>query len=509
METRSEFDVAIVGAGPAGLTAGYELARNGLQIVVLEQDPQYVGGLARTVQYKGFRFDIGGHRFFSRNQEIESLWTEWMGERMRVRARLSRIHYQGRFFKYPLEPFNAFRQLGPVETISCLLSYMAASRPAAEPVRSFEDWVVRAFGRRLYETFFRSYTEKVWGVPCAEISADWAAQRIRGLSLGSLMLGLVPGKTRRPVAKTLTDHFRYPPHGPGEVWEMVAGIIKRKGGEVRMGERVIAIECKAGRATSITTESVNGRRTYVADNFISTMPLSQLVSALDPAPPAHIVASASCLRYRAFITVALILDQAEVFPDNWIYIHDPNVKVARIQNFKNWSAEMVPDQRLTMLGLEYFCSDQDALWSSSDESLISLAKEEVEKLGLAESSKMIDGTVVRQGKAYPMYDHDYRANVGRIRASLKTAAANLQVVGRNGMHKYNNQDHAMLTGLMAARNIMGGCFDPWRVNSDAEYLEEEEGTQDSNGRIQPRTIDSTREVRDTPTLDLTRSADPS
>jgi protoporphyrinogen oxidase len=507
LETESQSDVVIIGAGPAGLTAGYELARNGQQIVVLEQDPQYVGGLARTVQYQGFRFDIGGHRFFSKNQEIESLWTEWMGERMRVRSRLSRIHYRGRFFKYPLEPVNAFRRLGPLEATSCLLSYLRVSRQAPEPVRSFEDWVVRAFGRRLYEIFFRSYTEKVWGVPCAEISADWAAQRIRGLSLFSLMRSLLPGRARRgAVVKTLTDHFRYPPHGPGEVWERVAEIIKSKGGEVRMGERVMAVECKAGRTTSITTESTNGRRTYRADHFISTMPLAQLVSALDPPAPASVIASASGLRYRAFITVALILDQAEVFPDNWIYIHDPGVKVARIQNFKNWSAEMVPDPRLTMLGLEYFCSEDDALWSASDQQLIAIAKHEIAALGLAESSKVIDGAVVRQGKAYPMYDHDYRANVAEVRAFLKPAASNLQVAGRNGMHKYNNQDHAMLTGLMAARNIMGGLFDPWRVNSDAEYLEEEEGIEASSGRMQPSPIDSTREVRDLSALDLTPSA---
>ncbi len=507
METESQSDVVIIGAGPAGLTAGYELARNGHRIVVLEQDPQYVGGLARTVQYQGFRFDIGGHRFFSKNQEIESLWTEWMGERMRVRSRLSRIHYRGRFFKYPLEPVNAFRRLGPLEATSCLLSYLRVSRQAPEPVRSFEDWVVRAFGRRLYEIFFRSYTEKVWGVPCAEISADWAAQRIRGLSLFSLMRSLLPGRARGgAVVKTLTDHFRYPPHGPGEVWERVTEIIKSKGGEVRMGERVMAVECKAGRTTSITTESTNGRRTYRADHFISTMPLAQLVSALDPPAPASVVASASGLRYRAFITVALILDQAEVFPDNWIYIHDPGVKVARIQNFKNWSAEMVPDPRLTMLGLEYFCSEDDALWSASDQQLIAIAKHEIAALGLAESSKVIDGAVVRQGKAYPMYDHDYRANVAEVRAFLKPAASNLQVAGRNGMHKYNNQDHAMLTGLMAARNIMGGLFDPWRVNSDAEYLEAEEGIEASSGRMQPSPIDSTREVRDLSALDLTPAA---
>jgi protoporphyrinogen oxidase len=519
LDTKSDCDVVIVGAGPAGLTAGYELAKNRRRVIVLEQDPDYVGGLARTVQYQGFRFDIGGHRFFSKNQEIESLWTELMGERMRVRARLSRIHYRGQFFKYPLEPFNAFRKLGPFEAVSCLASYLRVSRGSSEPARSFEDWVVRAFGRRLYETFFRSYTEKVWGVPCAQISADWAAQRIRGLSLLSLLRSLLPrGARGGAVVKTLTDHFRYPPHGPGEVWEKVAEIIRSKGGEVRMGERVISIECRAGRTTSITTESANGRRTYCADHFISTMALAQLVSALDPPAPENLVATASGLRYRAFITVALILEQAEVFPDNWIYIHDPGVQVARIQNFKNWSAEMVPDQYLTMLGLEYFCSEHDALWSASDKELIAIATNEIAALGLAESSKVIDGTVVRQGKAYPMYDHDYRTNVAQVRAFLKPTASNLHVAGRNGMHKYNNQDHAMLTGLMAARNIMGGAFDPWRVNSDAEYLEEEEGVEasnghvpanghvSSNGHVHPSPIDSGRDVRDLSALDLTPSA---
>ncbi len=475
---------------------------------MLEQDAEYVGGLARTVQYQGFRFDIGGHRFFSKNQEIESLWTELMGERMRLRSRLSRIHYRGRFFKYPLEPFNAFRKLGALEAVACMVSYLREmSRRVEAPVRSFEDWVVRAFGRRLYETFFRSYTEKVWGVPCTQISADWAAQRIRGLSLLSLLRSLLPGRKRGgAVVKTLTDHFRYPPHGPGEVWERVAEIIKSKGGEVRMGERVTAIDCKAGRTTSITTEGAEGRRTYVADHFISTMPLAQLVSALNPPAPRNVVASASGLRYRAFITVALILDQAEVFPDNWIYIHDPDVKVARIQNFKNWSAEMVPDQRYTMLGLEYFCSEHDALWS------VAIARKEIRLLGLAESSRVIDGTVVRQGKAYPMYDHEYRANVAEVRGYLRPTGRNLQVAGRNGMHKYNNQDHAMLTGLMAARNMMGGFFDPWRVNSDAEYLEEEEGIETSNGHMKPMQplhpspIESPREVRDLSALDLTPSA---
>jgi protoporphyrinogen oxidase len=497
--------VVIVGAGPAGLSAGYELIRNGREVVILEQDPRHVGGLARTIEYRGFRFDIGGHRFFSKNPEIEAMWTELMGERMCVRSRLSRIHYRGRFFKYPLEPLDVLRNLGPLEAIFCLLSYLSVPRHPREPAHSFEDWVVRAFGRRLYEIFFRSYTEKVWGIPCAQISAEWAAQRIRGLSLGSIVRRMMPFPVRGvAVIKTLVDRFRYPPHGPGEVWERVASIIQNNGGAIRMGERVVAIECGAGRVTSVTTDGAAGRHSNCGDYFISTMPLAELVPALNPPAPNDVAASARALRFRDFITVALILDQAQVFPDNWIYIHDPRVRVARVQNFKNWSPEMVPDSRFTMLGLEYFCIEGDALWSSSDADLIALAKDELAALGLAQRASVIDGTVVRQPKAYPVYDHNYRAIVARVRSFLEGAVPNLQVAGRNGMHKYDNQDHAMLTGLMAARNIMGGSFDLWRVNSDAEYLENEPDAAAEGGRIQPSRLVQAREALALP-LDLASS----
>jgi protoporphyrinogen oxidase len=500
--------VVIVGAGPAGLSSGYELARNGYPVLLLEQDPRYVGGLARTIEYKGFRFDIGGHRFFSKNPEIEALWTELMGERMRVRQRLSRIYYRGRFFKYPLEPFDALRKLGVREAVSCLLSYLQAQRDRQAPIRSFEDWIVRAFGRRLYETFFRSYTEKVWGVPCSEISAEWAAQRIKGLSLASLMRSLVQRRHRRgAVIKTLVDRFRYPPHGPGEVWERVASLIEKEGGVVRMGERLVRVRCAEGRVTSVTTQSGEASHTHEGRHFISTMPLAQLVSALDPPAPDRVIASARALRYRDFITVAVILERAEVFPDNWIYIHDHRVQVARIQNFKNWSAEMVPDPRFTMLGLEYFCAEGDALWSASDGELVARAKDELATLGLANGADVVDGIVVRQSKAYPMYDHDYRINVARVREFLESAASNLQVAGRNGMHKYDNQDHAMLTGLMAARNVMGSSFDLWRVNSDAEYLEDAADGYAVDIGTQPTEIEE-NEKRPLPglsTLDLTTS----
>jgi len=425
-----------------------------------------------------------------------------MGARMRDCPRLSRIYYRGRFFKYPLEPFDALRNLGPLEATRCLFSYLYMTPLSKERIRSFEDWVVSAFGRRLYEIFFRTYTEKVWGIPCAEISADWAAQRIRGLSLASVMRNLVRPARNGAVIKTLVDHFRYPAQGPGEMWEKVTSLIGEEGGTVSMGQAVVALQREPGRVVSVTTQGADGRRTHCADRFISTMPLADLIASLDPPAPQELVAKARQLRYRDFITVALVLDEAEVFPDNWIYIHDSSVQVGRIQNYKQWSAEMVPDPRLTVLGLEYFCTEHDALWSASDEQLIETAKNELAQLGLADKSRVVDATVVRQPKAYPLYDHEYRTTVDQIRTFLELECPNLQVAGRNGMHKYNNQDHAMMTGLMAARNIMGSSFDLWRVNSDAEYLETEERGSGESGRAFPTGIDDTGEVWGIPALDV-------
>jgi protoporphyrinogen oxidase len=494
--------VVIIGAGPAGLTAGYELARRGYKAEILEADTRYVGGLARTVEYQGFRFDIGGHRFFSKNREIEELWTELLGTRMRECARLSRVYYRGRFFKYPLEPIDALKNLGLLEATRSLISFLRVQRQAPAHIRSFEDWVVSAFGRRLYEIFFKTYTEKVWGIPCSEISADWAAQRIRGLSLVSVMRSLlrVPNHNGA-VIKTLVDHFRYPALGPGEMWQRAARAIEEAGGTVQMGHPVREIHRQDGRVVAVTTHNGDGPQTHHGDSFVSTMPLAELIAGFNPPAPESVLASARGLRYRDFMTVALIIDQAELFPDNWIYIHDPGVRVGRIQNFKNWSAEMVPDPRFTVLGLEYFCSEDDALWSSTDAQLIELAKDELATLGLADKTRVVDGAVVRQPKAYPLYDHDYRTHVAKVREFLELEAPNLQVAGRNGMHKYNNHDHAMMTGLMAARNIMGASFDLWRVNSDAEYLESEDSVTDG-ARAEPNPIDDKGEVWGIPALDL-------
>ena len=483
----SDHQVVVIGAGPAGLTAAYELVKRGLKPVVLEKDPQYVGGLARTVQYRGFRFDIGGHRFFSKSREIEALWEEICGEDFLRRPRKSRIFYRGKFFDYPLRPGNALGGLGLVESARCIASYLQSRLNQVHPERSFEDWVVNRFGRRLYEIFFRTYTEKVWGVPCRAISADWASQRIKGLSLlAAILNALLPRfqRSKAAVVKTLIDSFRYPRLGPGMMWELCRDRIVAQGGSVLMGQSVTAVRHAGKRVLGIETQSADGRRTTLTGtHFLSSMPLRELMECWDPAPPADVLEAARALSYRDFIQVALIVRSSGMFPDNWIYVHSPSVKVGRIQNFRAWSEDMVPRAGYSCLGLEYFCSEGDALWTMSDGKLVALATAELEQMGLARSDQVEDGCAVRARKAYPVYDDHYREHVLTIRRYIEQFP-NIQVAGRNGMHKYNNQDHSMMTALLAARNILGEHYNLWSVNTDAEYLEEDRGDI-SAGRLTP------------------------
>jgi len=469
----------IIGAGPAGLTAAYELGKKGQRVVVLEADPRYVGGISRTVEYHGYRFDIGGHRFFSKSREVEDLWTEILGADLLQRARSSKIFYRGKFYSYPLKPREALSQLGLMESARCILSFLKARLGPVRNPKSFEDWVVNEFGERLFRIFFKTYTEKVWGMSCKEISADWAAQRIKGLTLRrAIQNALLPKqkpKNRTQVVKTLIDTFRYPRLGPGMMWEACAEKVRALGGEVLLGRSVVACRFDAGSsAWTVTARAADGAtEEFHGEHLISSMPMRRLVAQIEPPLPESAVRSGNSLLYRDFLTVGLILRERNRFNDNWIYIHDPNVKMGRVQNYKSWSPEMVPDPDFCCYGIEYFCFEGDGLWTMRDADLIALGAKELEQVGLGSAADVMDGCVIRQPKAYPVYDDDYQQHVGVIRRALATHCRNLHLVGRNGMHKYNNQDHAMMTALLAARNILAGenKYDVWSVNEDGEYHE--------------------------------------
>ncbi|MFN0109961.1 MAG: NAD(P)/FAD-dependent oxidoreductase [Blastocatellia bacterium] len=464
----------IIGAGPAGLTSAYELSKLGVSSTILEADEQ-VGGLSRTVNYKGYRFDIGGHRFFSKVPLINDLWKEMLSEDFLLRPRMSRIHYRGHFFDYPLKATNALAGLGPIEAFLVMLSYSKAKLfPHAEE-SNLEQWVSNRFGQRLYEIFFKTYTEKVWGMPCTEISADWAAQRIKNLSLVEAVRSALfgGGKTAEgEVITTLIEQFHYPRLGPGMMWDCCKDLLAAQGNETVHGVKVDKIRHHKGRVESVIGHKSNGERVeFDGDHFISTMPLRRLIQSLDPLPPDVVLEAANSLRYRDYLTVVLMAKREHVFPDNWIYIHSPEVKMGRIQNYKNWSPEMVPDQSRSSLGLEYFLWQKDEEWTWSNDRLIDLGIKECAALDLVQPDEIEDGTVVRMKKAYPVYDHDYTAKVDIIRNYLETIP-NLQTVGRNGLHRYNNQDHSMLTGVYAARNIVGEKNDVWAVNTEQDYHEE-------------------------------------
>lgn len=457
----------IIGAGPAGLTAAYALAKRGVLPVVLEKDQQ-VGGIARTETYKRYRFDIGGHRFFTKVPEVDALWREILGADFVKVPRLSRIYYDGRFYNYPLEPINALSNLGLWESFRILLSYLKW-RLFPHPVEeTFEQWVMNRFGGRLYTRFFKTYTEKVWGIPCHKIQADWAAQRIKGLDLKQAILNAFLGVGE---AKTLIKEFDYPRLGPGQMWERCAQLVTQLGGTLHLGADVIRLHHEAGRVRSVVAHVAGRSQEFIATHFLNTMPLATLIARLDPPPPPAILEAARQLRYRDFLIVCLILNRDRLFPDNWIYIHSPDVKVGRIQNFKNWSTAMVPEPTKTSLGLEYFCNAGDALWEMTDAELVELGRRELEQLGLARASEVEDGTVIRQRKAYPVYDGTYRKNLAILRDYL-TGFPNLLTLGRNGLHRYNNQDHSMLCALLAVENLHGAHHDLWDVNTERSYHED-------------------------------------
>ncbi|HVE47742.1 MAG TPA: NAD(P)/FAD-dependent oxidoreductase [Acidimicrobiales bacterium] len=464
-------NVVVVGAGPAGLTAAYELGKKGHTCTVLEAD-DVVGGISRSPERDGWRFDIGGHRFFTKVQAVEDLWHEILPEEdFLLRPRMSRIYYDGKFFDYPLKASNALKNLGVLEAGRCVLSYLWARVRPPQDQTNFEGWVSARFGSRLYRIFFKTYTEKVWGVPATEIQADWAAQRIKDLSLAKAVLNALMPKRNQKQITTLIEEFQYPKYGPGMMWERCRDLVEAQGSKVLMQHAVTKIRHEGGRALSVVGESDGLTAEYPCTDVISSMPISTLLSIMDPPPPPAVQEAAAGLAYRDFLTVALVVPEEKGFPDNWIYVHSPEVSLGRIQNFGSWSPYLVKEGK-TCLGLEYFVFEGDRLWTMPDEDLVELGKRELAALGLLEPGHVEAGYVVRMPKAYPMYDDTYKANVEVMRDWLEANTPNVHPVGRNGMHRYNNQDHSMYTAMLTVENILGASHDIWNVNVEAEYHEE-------------------------------------
>jgi protoporphyrinogen oxidase len=488
----------VIGAGPAGLTAAYQLAKRKAPVAVFEAD-DVVGGISRTAEREGWRFDIGGHRFFTKVPQVESLWHEILpdGEFL-LRPRMSRIYYRGKLFDYPLRAMNALRGLGAIEAVRCVGSYVWSQVRPPKDQSHFEGWTTARFGKRLYSIFFKTYTEKVWGVPANVIQADWAAQRIKNLSLSKAVFNaLLPRRNQKDIT-SLIEEFQYPKFGPGMMWERATEHVEKLGGTVTLNTQVVAVHRDGPRAVAVSVSDGGPVRREPADHVVSSMPISALVRAMDPPAPPEVLAAADDLRYRDFLTVALVVPKEFSFPDNWIYIHSPGVQVGRIQNFGSWSPYMVKDGR-TCLGMEYFVNEGDELWASADEDLVRLATGELERLGLVREGAVQNGYVVRMPKAYPVYDDRYQRNVDIIREWLDEHAVNVYPVGRNGMHRYNNQDHSMLTAMLTVENILDNSgHDVWSVNVDEEY-HEQKSDSDSGSRARAGT------GRDAPILPRTGS----
>lgn len=468
-EESQDKHVVVIGAGPAGLTAAYELTKLDSQPIVVEKYNK-VGGIARTENFNGYHFDMGGHRFFSKSKEVNHLWAEVLGQDFLRRPRSSRIYYNQMFFDYPLKPLNTLLSLGLWQALLVILSYIRWQVFPYRQEETVEQWVTNRFGRRLFLTFFKTYTEKVWGVSCSELKAEWAAQRIKDLSLKTAVFSMF--RKPKKTIKTLITEFNYPRRGPGMMWNAVKRLVEERGGQIRLNTDVVKIRRSGKRIDGVVVSHDGTLEEIPGTDFISSMPIREFIEKLDPPAPSAVLEAARRLHYRDFLTVCLVVNRADLFPDNWIYIHDPAVKVGRIQNFKNWSPEMVPDQSKSSLGMEYFCTEGDELWNTPDSDLIERAKREIDRIGLASYSDVEDGCVFRVEKSYPIYDGDYRDYLGVVREFVD-GLENFQTVGRNGMHRYNNQDHAMLTGMYAVRNLwFNENINLWNVNADQEYHEE-------------------------------------
>ncbi len=465
------WDAVIIGAGPAGSAAGQALASAGKRVCILEQLDR-AGGLSRTIDRQGARYDIGPHRFFTKADRVFNLWKNaGRGELIEV-ERLTRILYHNHLLHYPLQPMNALMGLGVGRSIHAMASYATACARQmcnSRTAESFEDWVVDQFGRVLYESFFKTYTEKVWGISCTDISASWASQRIKGLNLPKAVLNALGGG-RLSSIKTLVDRFLYCRHGAGSAYEMMCSQVVNQGGNFRPREEVIKVRHDGlGTVEAVVTRRDGHLQEYRADHVISTMPITELIRRLDPPAPAHILDAVRQLRYRTHISVNLLVP-GNPFPDNWIYVHSPEVRMGRVANYRNFSTAMCPDDHHTPLTFEYFTFDGDEVSLRDDQQLIDLALKEGRQVGLLDKHTPADAFVVRSPHAYCVIQRGYEAPVNRLKTFINSFS-NLSSVGRAGMFKYNNQDHSIMTGLLAADNLLGENFDVWSVNIDAEYHE--------------------------------------
>ncbi|MBI2710094.1 MAG: NAD(P)/FAD-dependent oxidoreductase [Actinobacteria bacterium] len=511
-----DHQVVVIGAGPAGLTAAYQLHKYGVASTIVEAD-EVVGGISRTAERDGWRFDIGGHRFFTKVKPVDDLWHEILPqEDFLLRPRKSRIFYDGKYYDYPLKASNALKNLGVIEAVRCVMSYVWARIRPPKDQTNYEGWLVARFGWRLYRTFFKTYTEKVWGVPVSSMPADWAAQRVKELSLGKAIVNALLPKRNQKEITSLIEEFQYPKYGPGMMWEVCRDKVVAQGSQVQMGTKVVTVRHEGGRATAVVAQRADGTTVeHACTEVISSMPISSLLRAMDPPIPDHVRKAADGLSFRDFLTVALVVPASDVpWNDNWIYVHSPEVEVGRIQNFGSWSPYLVKEGR-NVLGLEYFVFEGDRMWNSADEDLVALGQRELQTLGLVDADRVEAGYVVRMPKAYPTYDETYRDNVDVLRGWLAEHAANVHPVGRNGMFRYNNQDHSMYTAMLTVENICTGtAHDVWSVNVEEEYHEVAEavGPEDAgidDGRPSPKAVAGTGRagpVTPRAAVDATRAA---
>jgi len=460
--------VIIIGAGPAGLAAGHKLSGQGVETVILEKDAQ-VGGISRTIRYKGNYFDIGGHRFYTNNQEVLSWWQNILKEDFLKVPRQSRIYYQETFFDYPISIVNVLFNIGLFNALAIVASYLKSRFIPRGRENNLEQWMINRFGKKLYEIFFKEYTQKVWGVSCAKLSPDWAGKRIKGLSLFvAIRNAIFSGRGNK--VKTLIKEFYFPRLGAGMMYEAAAGNITAKGGKINLYAEVVEINHDQNKITGVVCkDSRTGNKFNLqGSDFCSSMPLTLLVSRMNPLPSKDILEMCEKLSYRSLVMVYVIVRRKDLAPDNWIYVHSSSVLVARIQNFGRWSPDMVADPNTSSLGMEYFCDEEDYFWQRTDKSILETAAGELEKLKLCRKEEIIDGFVLRVAKAYPVYSLDYRSALDVLK-NFVSRFSNLQCIGRYGMFQYNNMDNSAFSGFLAARNILGAKRDLWSIDLEKEY----------------------------------------